>query len=154
MLNNVTLMGRLTRDPELKYTAQNIPVCTITLAVERDFADSNGVREADFFDIVCWRNNAEFVARYFKKGILIACIGKLQSRRWTDKQGQNRTSIEVIADHCYFAERIEVQGHDTMKTGADTKPTPRYPEFREQGSLSGDLPVSDFEEYEEDDVPF
>ena len=99
MLNNVTLMGRLTRDPELKYTAQNIPVCTITLAVERDFADSNGVREADFFDIVCWRNNAEIVARYFRKGILIACIAKLQSRTWTDQLGQNRPSIEVIAIH-------------------------------------------------------
>ena len=85
MLNKVILMGRLTRDPELRYTPQNVPVCTITLAVDRDFTRSGEQRETDFIDVVAWRNTAEFVAKWFRKGLLVACEGRLQTRKWKDK---------------------------------------------------------------------
>lgn len=107
MLNRIVLMGRLTHAPELKYTASNVPVCTISLAVERSYAGPDGKREADFIDVVCWRHTAEFVSRYFRKGLLVAVEGRLSMRRWTDKQGNNRVAHEVIADSVYFAERAQ-----------------------------------------------
>ena len=115
MLNQISIMGRLTRDPELKTTPAGKSVCTITLAVERDFADPNGVREADFIDVVCWGRTAEFVSRYYNKGLLVAVTGRLQSRRWKDKHGQNRVTFEVVADQCYFAERTEGAGRTQEK---------------------------------------
>lgn len=144
MLNRVVLMGRLCRDPEIKTTRGGVPVCTVTLACERDYADENGVREADFLDVVCWRQTAEFVGRYFRKGLLIACEGRLQARSWTDKQGQKRVTYEVIADHAYFAERAERE---------------RIPEGRAaDADYTGDLyrlPESGYAEIEDDeDVPF
>lgn len=105
MLNKIILMGRLTRDPELRHTLQDVPVCTITLAVERDRAPHGEQREVDFIDVVAWRSTAEFVDKYFHKGQLVACEGRLQGRRWKDKFEQNRVTLEVIADSVYFAER-------------------------------------------------
>lgn len=107
MLNKTVLMGRLTRDPEIKHTRGGVPVCTITLACERDHADENGVRETDFLDIVCWRQTADFVGRYFRKGQLVAAEGRLQARQWTDRDGKRHVTYEVIADRVYFAERTE-----------------------------------------------
>lgn len=107
MLNNVNLLGRLVRDPELKHTQTGTAVCTITLAVDRDFVDENGVREADFIDVVCWRGTAELVSRWFRKGLLVAVTGRLQSRRWQDQYQQNRVSWEVVAQSVYFAERTD-----------------------------------------------
>ena len=107
MLNCVTLMGRLVRDPELKRTRDGTAVCTVTLAVERDYIDSNGVRDCDFIDVVCWRYTAEFVAKWLRKGLLVAAEGRLQGRHWKDKFEQNRVSLEVIADSVYFAERAD-----------------------------------------------
>lgn len=107
MLNKIALMGRLTRDPELRSTPAGVSVCTVTLAVERDFADSNGVREADFIDVLCWRHTAEFVARNYYKGLLVVCEGRLQTRKWKDRYEQSRVSVEVVADHTYFAERAD-----------------------------------------------
>lgn len=120
MLNHISLMGRLTREPELKTTPAGKSVCTITLAVERDFADQNGVREADFIDVVCWGRTAEFVSRYYNKGLLVAVTGRLQSRRWQDKHGQNRVTFEVVADHCYFAERAEGAGRTPEKPASQS----------------------------------
>ena len=133
MLNRIILMGRLTRDPELKYTPQNVPVCTITLAVERAFARQGEQRETDFIDVVCWRNTAEFVSKYFRKGLLIAVEGRLQSRKWKDKFEQNRVSFEVIADNVYFAERAEKpeSGYDRVMNEADRYGIPTIPDYGE-----------------------
>ena len=106
MLNHIVLMGRLTRDPELRRTGTGIPVATFTLAVDRDFGSNKetGEKETDFIDIVTWRNTAEFVAKYFTKGSMIVVSGRLQIRGWTDKGGNKRRSAEVNADNCYFGE--------------------------------------------------
>ena len=102
MLNKTILMGRLTRDPELRHTQSNIPVATFTLAVDRGYTTDNP--QADFINIVAWRGTAEFVSKWFKKGQLVAISGRIQSRNYTDKNGNNRTAVEVVADECFFAE--------------------------------------------------
>ena len=114
MLNHIVLMGRLTRDPELRRTGSGVAVATFTIAVDRDFANSStGERETDFIDIVAWRNTAEFVSKYFAKGKMIVVDGSLQSRKWQDKTGQNRVSWEVQADNVYFGEsRRDQSGGD------------------------------------------
>ena len=103
MLNKVVLMGRLTRDPELKHTQTNTSVTSFTLAVDRSFARQGEERQTDFIDIVAWRNTAEFMTRYFRKGQLVAVSGRLQTRKWQDNQGNNRTAYEVVADEVFFA---------------------------------------------------
>ena len=108
MLNKAILMGRLTRDPELRYTQSNIPVVTFSIAVDRNYSNNGGDRQTDFIDIVAWRRTAEFVSQWFTKGQMIVVVGSIQSRRWQDKNGNNRTSIEVVAD--------EVQFGDSKKT--------------------------------------
>lgn len=102
MLNRITLMGRLTRDPELRYTQSEIPVARFSLAVERNYAN-DGKRETDFFDVVAWRGTGEFVSKYFTKGQLVCVEGRLQRRLWKDKDGNNRYAFEVIAESAYFA---------------------------------------------------
>lgn len=104
MLNRIVVMGRMVRDPELRYTPTNTPVCSFTLAVERSYAPQGQERETDFIDIVAWRHTAEFVSKYFHKGQLVAAEGKLQGRKWKDKFEQNRVSFEIIADEVFFAE--------------------------------------------------
>ncbi len=105
MLNHITLMGRLTRDPELRYTQSGTPVASFTLAVDRDYASRDGgERQTDFIDIVAWRQTGEFVSKYFTKGQLAAVSGRLQIRDWTDREGGKRRSAEVVADNVYFAE--------------------------------------------------
>lgn len=99
MLNNVVLMGRLTKDPELRHTQNNIPVASFTIAVDRGYKKD----EADFINIVAWRGTAEFVSKWITKGQLIAVSGKLQTRSYTDRDGNKRTATEVIADEVYFA---------------------------------------------------
>lgn len=103
-LNTITVMGRLTRDPELRHTSSNIPVASFSLAVDRDFKDGNGEKATDFIDIVCWRATAEFAARYFAKGRMAIVSGRLQIRPWTDRDGLKRTSAEVVADNIYFGD--------------------------------------------------
>lgn len=117
-------MGRLTRDPELKTTASGVAVCTITLAVERDYAPAGAQREADFINVVNWRQGAEFVSRYFRKGQLVAAEGRLQSRKWTDSSGNNRVSWEIQADRCYFAERTERASSGSAQAPAAAAPSP------------------------------
>ena len=104
MLNKAILMGRLTRDPELRYTQSNIPVVTFSIAVDRNYSNNGGDRQTDFIDIVAWRRTAEFVSQWFTKGQMIVVVGSIQSRRWQDKNGNNRTSIEVVADEVQFGE--------------------------------------------------
>ena len=105
MLNHIVLMGRLTRDPELRYTQSQTPVASFSLAVERDFGGRDGGdKQTDFIDIVAWRQTAEFVSKYFTKGSMVAVSGRLQIRDWTDREGNKRRSAEVVADNVYFAE--------------------------------------------------
>ena len=105
MLNHIVLMGRLTRDPELRRTASGVAVATFSIAVDRDFTSSaTGEKETDFIDIVAWRNTAEFVSKYFTKGRMAVVSGRLQIRNWNDKEGNKRRSAEVIADNIYFGD--------------------------------------------------
>lgn len=103
MLNHITLMGRLTRDPELRYTQSNTPVANFRLAVDRDYS-SGGERQTDFIECVAWRSTAEFVEKYFQKGSMAVVSGRLQIREWTDKEGKQRSSAEVVLDSIYFGE--------------------------------------------------
>ena len=105
MLNHITIMGRLTRDPELRRTGSGIAVASFTVAVDRDFGGRDGgERETDFIDCVAWRNTGEFVSKYFTKGSMIVVSGRLQIRNWNDKDGNKRRSAEVVADNVYFGE--------------------------------------------------
>lgn len=105
MLNHITLMGRLTRDPELRYTQSNTPVASFRIAVDRDFQPRDGgERQTDFIDCVAWRSTAEFVSKYFQKGSMAVVSGRLQMRDWTDREGNKRTSAEVVVDNIYFGE--------------------------------------------------
>ena len=139
MLNHIVLMGRLTRDPELRRTGSGIAVASFSLAVDRDFGSSanNGEKETDFIDIVAWRNTAEFVSKYFTKGRMAVVSGRLQIRNWTDKEGNKRRSAEVVADNVYFG--------DSKRDAAGDNATPAAP-----------APASDFSMIEDDDsqLPF
>ena len=105
MLNHIVLMGRLTRDPELRYTQSQTPVASFRIAVDRDFGGRDGgERQTDFIDIVAWRQSAEFVSKFFTKGSMVIVTGRLQMRDWTDRDGNKRTSAEVVADNVYFGE--------------------------------------------------
>ena len=104
MLNHITLMGRLTRDPELRYTQSGTPVASFTLAVDRDFKGPDGETETDFIDCVAWRKTGEFVSKYFTKGMLAVVSGRLQLRDWTDKNDNKRRNAEVVAASVYFGE--------------------------------------------------
>lgn len=105
MLNHITLMGRLTRDPELRYTQSQTPVASFTLAVDRDFGSRDGgEKQTDFIDCVAWRQTAEFVSKYFTKGSMAVVSGRLQIRDWTDREGGKRRSAEVVVDNMYFGE--------------------------------------------------
>jgi single-strand DNA-binding protein len=105
MLNHITIMGRLTRDPELRYTQSQTPVASFTLAVDRDFSSRDGgERQTDFIDCVAWRQTAEFVSKYFSKGSMAVVSGRLQIRDWTDREGGKRRSAEVVVDNIYFGE--------------------------------------------------
>ena len=105
MLNHITIMGRLTRDPELRYTQSQTPVASFTLAVDRDFASRDGgERQTDFIDCVAWRQTGEFVSKYFSKGSMAVVAGRLQIRDWTDRDGNKRRTAEVVAENVYFGE--------------------------------------------------
>ena len=104
MLNTITIMGRLVRDPELRRTGSGVAVATFTLASERDFKNKDGEKETDFVDIVTYCNTAEFVGKFFAKGRMAVASGRLQMRKWTDKEGNKRTTAEVVAENVYFAD--------------------------------------------------
>ena len=112
MLNHIVIMGRLTRDPELRRTGSGIAVASFTVAVDRDFGGRDGgEKETDFIDCVAWRHTGEFVSKYFTKGSMIVVSGRLQIRGWTDKDGNKRRTAEVVADNCYFGESKRDQGN-------------------------------------------
>jgi single-strand DNA-binding protein len=105
MLNHITIMGRLTRDPELRRTGSGVAVASFSVAVDRDFGkNENGEKETDFIDCVAWRNTAEYISKYATKGRMVVVSGRLQVRSWTDKEGNKRRTAEVVADNLYFGD--------------------------------------------------
>ena len=124
MLNHIVIMGRLTRDPELRYTQSQIPVASFRVAVDRDFGRGEE-RQTDFIDCVAWRQTGEFVSKYFQKGSMAVVSGRLQMRDWTDKDGNKRTSAEVVADNVYFGESKRRDGDPRDSYGPRDSYAPR-----------------------------
>lgn len=125
MLNKIVIMGRLTRDPELRYTQSQTPVASFTVAVDRDYKNQDGSRSADFIDCVAWRQGGEFVSRYFRKGSMIVVEGSLQSRQWQDRDGNKRTSWEINVEHAYFGESKREDRSESYGTPRTSSPTER-----------------------------
>ena len=145
MLNKITLMGRLTRDPELRHTPTGTAVASFSLAVDRDFSGKDGgERATDFIDIVAWRNTAEFVSRYFVKGQMAAVAGRLQIRDWKDKEGNNRKSAEVVAENVYFADSKKDRSEENRPAysagSQEHLPAAGGSEFSELDDDDGELP--------------
>ena len=158
MLNHIVIMGRLTRDPELRRTGSGIAVASFTVAVDRDFGGRDGgEKETDFIDCVAWRQTGEFVSKYFTKGRMIVVSGRLQIRSWNDKDGNKRRTAEVVADNCYFGdskrdgESMGSYGGNTYGGNAYGAPAPSY-----GGYSAPAAPASDFAMLEDDDaqLPF
>lgn len=105
MLNNIILQGRLTRDPEMQATANGVSRATFALACEQDYKNPNGERDTDFFDVVAWRNTADFVQRYFTKGQMVVVRGRLQTQQWTAQDGSKRKTVQIVAENVYFCGR-------------------------------------------------
>ena len=125
MLNKIILMGRLTRDPELRHTGNGTAVASFSLAVDRDYKSQSGERETDFIDIVAWRSTAEFVSKYFSKGRMAVVDGRLQIRDWTDKDGAKRRTAEVVADNVYFGDsKRPVSDSDTAAPSGEFAEVP------------------------------
>lgn len=144
MLNCAVLMGRLIADPELKTTSNNISVTSFRIAVDRSFVRQGEERQADFIDIVAWRQTADFVCRYFKKGSMIAVQGSIQTRNYEDKNGNKRTAVEVVADNVSFCgSKSDNGGNATNNTPAPTNAT--------QGNFGNDFESID--DYD-DSLPF
>ena len=156
MLNHITIMGRLTRDPELRRTGSGVAVASFTVAVDRDFGGRDGgEKETDFIDCVAWRQTGEFVSKYFTKGSMIVVSGRLQIRNWTDKDGNKRRTAEVVADNVYFGEsrrNADSNAYGGNSYGnAYSAPAPSY-----GGYSAPAAPASDFAMLEDDDaqLPF
>ena len=148
MLNHIVLMGRLTRDPELRRTQSGVAVVSFSLAVDRDFQSrDSGEKQTDFIDIVAWRNTAEFVSKYFTKGRMAVVSGRLQIRDWTDREGGKRRSAEVVADNVYFG--------DSKKDGAAPAQGGSSYDRPSYGNYDAPAISADFSEAEDDGkLPF
>ena len=171
MLNHIVLMGRLTRDPELRRTGSGIPVASFSLAVDRDFGSNRetGEKETDFIDIVAWRSTAEFVSKYFTKGRMAVVSGRLQIRSWQDKDGNKSRSAEVVADNVYFGDSKRDGGFDQSNSygGGYNQSSYSHGGYNQGGYNQGSYnapaqaapapaPTSDFAMLEDDDseLPF
>ena len=122
MLNSVCLMGRLTADPELKSTQSGVSVCSFRIAVDRTYQPKGQEKQTDFINIVTWRSTAEFVSRYFRKGQLVAVQGSIQTSQYTDRDGNKRTTFDVVADNVFFAEKKAESGETKQGAGYDHSP--------------------------------
>lgn len=137
MLNKIILMGRLTRDPELRRTGSGTAVTSFSLAVDRDFKSQSGEKETDFIDIVAWKNTAEFVSRYFTKGRMAVVEGRLQLREWRDQNGNKRRNAEILADNVYFGDSKSESKSPAQNFGALNE---RMTEFAPIEQEDGELP--------------
>jgi len=146
-LNVSAIMGRLTRDPELRNTQNGVAVASFTLAVDRDFVPKDGEREVDFIDVVAWRNTAEFVSKYFTKGKMAVVCGRIQTRTYDDRDGNKRKAFEIIADSVYFGE---------SKRDSDSQPSRSQQTGYQSSQPSYTQPSSDFEpmDIDDGDLPF
>ena len=141
MLNKIIIMGRLTRDPELRRTGSGTAVTSFSLACDRDFKSQSGDKETDFIEVVAWKNTAEFVSKYFSKGRMAVVEGRLHIRDWTDKSGNKRITAEVVADNVYFADSKRSESNENQKENFDAL----------SGRLSDDfVPISE----EDGEIPF
>ena len=141
MLNKIIIMGRLTRDPELRRTGSGTAVTSFSLACDRDFKSQSGEKETDFIEVVAWKNTAEFVSKYFSKGRMAVVEGRLQIRDWTDKAGNKRTTAEVVADNVYFADSKRSESNENQKENFNAL----------SGRLNDDfVPISE----EDGEIPF
>ena len=141
MLNKILIMGRLTRDPELRRTGSGTAVTSFSLACDRDFKSQSGDKETDFIEVVAWKNTAEFVSKYFSKGRMAVVDGRLQIRDWTDKAGNKRITAEVVADNVYFADSKRSESNENQKENFNAL----------SGRLSDDfVPISE----EDGEIPF
>ena len=141
MLNKVVIMGRFTKDPELRRTGSGTAVTSFSLACDRDFKSQSGDKETDFIEVVAWKNTAEFVSKYFSKGRMAVVEGRLQIRDWTDKAGNKRVTAEVVADNVYFADSKRSESNDNQKENFNAL----------SGRLSDDfVPISE----EDGEIPF
>ena len=125
MLNHVTIMGRITRDIELRHTDSGVAVCSFSVAVERDYQPKDGGdREVDFFDVTSWRQQAEFISKYFGKGRMIVVDGRMQSRKWVDNDGKNRVSWEIAPSNVYFGDSKKADSQNTQAEEISTEFVP------------------------------
>ena len=122
MLNSVCLMGRLTADPELKSTQLGVSVCNFRIAVDRTYTPKGQEKQTNFINIITWRSTAEFVSRYFRKGQLVAVQGSIQTSQYTDRDGNKRTTFDVVADNVFFAEKKAESGETKQGAGYDHSP--------------------------------
>ena len=149
MLNHITLMGRLTRDPELRYTQSGTAVASFSLAVDRDFSSKDGgERQTDFIDIVAWRQTGEFVSKYFTKGSMAVVSGRLQIRDWQDKDGNKRRSAEVVAENVYFGDSKRSSESTPSASSGRSSGGAYESEFKSSGSAFSELDNGD------GDLPF
>ena len=155
MLNHIVIMGRLTRDPELRRTGSGVAVTSFSLAVDRDFGNrESGEKETDFIDCVAWRQTGEFVSKYFTKGRMAVVSGRLQIRNWTDKEGNKRRTAEVVADNVYFGDSKR-GGDNGNSFGGNTYSAPA-PSYGEYSAPAASAPASDFAMLDDGDaqLPF
>ena len=156
MLNVITIAGRLTKDPDLRYTQNQVAVCSYSVAVERDYAGQGQQRETDFFDCVAWRQGGEFVSKYFHKGDMIIVTGRMQARDWTDNNGNKRRSWEIQVDHNYFGGNKS----DNTQSGGSQSPADYYAQHGQYGAPSAPAAApqqqQQFTELDDDDgeLPF
>ena len=158
MLNHIIVMGRLTRDPELRRTGSGIAVASFSLAVDRDYSPKDGgERETDFIDCVAWRQTGEFVSKYFTKGRMAVVSGRLQIRNWTDKEGNKRRTAEVVADNVYFGDSRRDSDSGSSYSGNSYGSYGSAPAAPAYGGYSApSAPASDFAMLDDDDaqLPF
>ncbi len=155
MLNHIVIMGRLTRDPELRYTQSQVPVASFTVAVDRDFSGRDGgERQTDFINCVAWRQSAEFVSKYFHKGSMAVVSGRLQIRQYQDREGNNRTAAEVVSDNVYFGEsRRDSDNRASGDSGYSNASYSRSYEAPRAAAASNPSPFSELSE-DEGELPF
>ena len=140
MLNKVVIMGRFTKDPELRRTGSGTAVTSFSLACDRDFKSHSGDKETDFIEVIAWKNTAEFVSKYFSKGRMAVVDGRLQIRDWTEKAGNKRTTAEVVAENVYFADSKRSESNDNQRENFNALSGRLSDDFVPVGEEDGEIP--------------
>ena len=159
MLNHIVIMGRLTRDPEVRYTQSQLPVASFTVAVDRDFGGRDGgERQTDFINCVAWRQTAEFVSKYFHKGSMAVVSGRLQIRQYQDREGNNRSASEIVVDNIYFGEsKRDSSNYGSYNANSyGSQPTYQQPSYGSDSAPGSSAPTGGFSEMDDGDgeLPF